>query len=283
MLSNPALTNIRLYLSARVSRNVHTTAFASWNYQITRMLVPGDWLHAVFAAIIGTALPYVAFLVGRDVSLCIIQMHSLKRTPVAGDSEITSANPQSDIDVDVDPEVDPDPDVESKSSATVGQNELPSNELTLRTHLIYFFFTLPLCISLLVATSAAAAVDRHHPIRRTKWASGAFAPLGATTRWLLSRFNRHGWFPRGTFIANMIGTLLDAVIGVVIILRDTGKSLDIVLPALISGLGGSLSTVSTWVNEASAMSRSHRYIYLATSLAVAQVLSILVYGTASWV
>eukprot|EP00037_Helgoeca_nana_P008744 m.77504 g.77504 ORF g.77504 m.77504 type:complete len:136 (+) comp19115_c0_seq5:956-1363(+) len=87
----------------------------------------------------------------------------------------------------------------------------------------------------------------------TLWSNGWAVRAPRTPRYTLSvRFNRDGWFPWGTFSANMLGTV---VLGITTIVLDRPR--DVVLSrweqAALYGLGngfcGCLSTVSTWVFE----------------------------------
>lgn len=87
----------------------------------------------------------------------------------------------------------------------------------------------------------------------------------------------------GTFIANISATLIDFIIGAVRIHRTHSHGVEILLSATITGFAGSLSTVSTWINEAVNMTPDKRYIYLILTVAVSQVLGIVIYGSAYWV
>ncbi|KAI0564677.1 putative fluoride ion transporter CrcB [Gracilaria domingensis] len=121
--------------------------------------------------------------------------------------------------------------------------------------------------------------------RRFFWMSGVFAPFGALLRWWLSRFNGKGErFPLGTFGANMTAMVLDLSIAVVLLVnRRISVAARFVLLAVISGLGGSLSTVSTWVNEATKLRRGWRYFYVLGTSSAALILGLAIYGTAFWI
>lgn len=140
---------------------------------------------------------------------------------------------------------------------------------------------------LFCGTFSGAIVGAFNSSRRRNWASVALAPLGATLRWALAtRYNRtvpNGGFPMGTFIANILATLIDFIIGAVRIHRTHSHGVEILFSATITGFAGSLSTVSTWINEAVNMTPDKRYIYLILTVAVSQVLGIVIYGSAYWV
>lgn len=102
------------------------------------------------------------------------------------------------------------------------------------------------------------------------------------------RFNRDGWFPWGTFSANMLGTV---VLGITTIVLDRPR--DVVLSrweqAALYGLGngfcGCLSTVSTWVFELRSLTtvpeRAVRYGMFTVLWAQALLLSTV--GVYNWV
>ena len=55
--------------------------------------------------------------------------------------------------------------------------------------------------------------------RRGQWLAILLGPFGCTVRWLLSKTNYKlkgswNWLPIGTFAANMLGCLVDYIVGV---------------------------------------------------------------------
>jgi fluoride ion exporter CrcB/FEX len=78
----------------------------------------------------------------------------------------------------------------------------------------------------------------------------AFAPLGAVLRFRLSKLNGKAWehFPIGTFAANMGGSILAVILSIAVSSSDI-SAVQVVLMAASTGFTGSLSTVSTFVNE----------------------------------
>lgn len=86
------------------------------------------------------------------------------------------------------------------------------------------------------------------------WWSILFGPLGCYVRYYLSRFNSalHGswkWFPVGTFTANMVACIIDYVMKCIPVRHPLDGASAAVLAGVIGGVGGCLSTVSTWVVE----------------------------------
>ncbi|KAL7473962.1 hypothetical protein ACHAXS_014253 [Conticribra weissflogii] len=112
------------------------------------------------------------------------------------------------------------------------------------------------------------------PFYRRLWMASLLSPLGTYCRWKLSSFNNSrvsfpkcrrrppsphkppAWFPLGTFLANLSGSLVSAAIAAVLTSSsfrdrdydDTSWTTS-VLAALSLGFAGGLSTVSTFVKE----------------------------------
>lgn len=150
---------------------------------------------------------------------------------------------------------------------------------TRRVVILVFVFS-----SLLSGCIAGAVLDVDAPIRRGYWGSAALAPIGAVTRWKLSRLNaRSSRFPIGTFTANIAAVVLDTAIGAAILVHtNTSTTARIFLDAIITGIGGALSTVSTWMVEIHSLSTAYRYLYIVSTIVTAQALGLLVYGTTFW-
>merc|ERR1711862_85584 len=70
-----------------------------------------------------------------------------------------------------------------------------------------------------------------------------FSPLGVILRWKLNKFHT---FPIGTFSANMLSCLLSGSVGF-FLAGNPNPEERLVLQSLISGLGGTLSTLSLFV------------------------------------
>lgn len=91
------------------------------------------------------------------------------------------------------------------------------------------------------------------------WWSILLGPLGCWLRYYLSRFNGKlpgdwKWFPVGTFAANITACVIDYVMKVVPVWHPLDTVSTAVLAGVVGGVGGCLSTVSTWVVEVSACS-----------------------------
>lgn len=142
-----------------------------------------------------------------------------------------------------------------------------------------------LFIILLVGVMSGTAVlpDRSG-LSRLFLASAMFAPLGAVIRWRLSFLNIHTpRFPVGTYIANMLAMALNFAILIAVEVKESvSNEVLFFLTALMAGLGGSLSTVSTWVTEGFKLCPLWRYCYILTTISSAVLLGALSYGVTVW-
>lgn len=133
-------------------------------------------------------------------------------------------------------------------------------------------------IFLLIILLATVAYPKHSFIAYTS----VFATVGAYARYRLSLFNpRYPTFPVGTFVANISGTWLLAIITVwsrfVVDYYDT--RVQAVLFGLSFGFCGCLSTVSTLVKEIDELPVKSAYVYSVTTSLVAQIGIILLYNS----
>ncbi|KAK9455347.1 CrcB-like protein-domain-containing protein [Dipodascopsis uninucleata] len=110
-----------------------------------------------------------------------------------------------------------------------------------------------------------------------------FGPLGTLTRWMLSRkLNQlKPSFPVGTFIANVLGTIL---IGIFTIGQQKTKNEVAcqVFQGLMDGLCGCLTTVSTFALELLTLQRGNAWIYGSTSVIIGFISMILTLGILHW-
>lgn len=171
----------------------------------------------------------------------------------------------------------------------------------------------------LSAASLALIVSRRgRDAEAVLWFAILLGPFGCWLRWLLARLNGKlgpapawSWFPAGTFAANMLACVLDYAVQAGAARHSSAGgsySLDggaaalplgrrplrpvelAVLSGVITGFGGSLSTVSTWVVEIQqqlvlGVPRRHIFRgwgYCLLSLGLAFSLGLLIYGVPMW-
>lgn len=230
------------------------------------MLADGQWLESVAGLFVGVCLSFCGFVIGRDVGTLLLYVAGRKPRQAIGDTTPVSNG-------------------QDKRASAEGTGEDGGGEAAGRTQVLTALCLLGIFLSLESLVILGAVFDKDNSTRRIFWASAMFAPAGATLRWRLSFLNRRtSRFPLGTFIANMGAIFYDAVVGAAVIAwTDPSVEAIIFLAATITGLGGSLSTVSTWIEEAFMQTASQRYVYVIVSLVCAQLLGILIYGTTFWV
>lgn len=114
-------------------------------------------------------------------------------------------------------------------------------------------------------------------------------PAGCIARWMLAINLNTGpsssHFFWGTWTANISACVIDFICSSVLA-RVSLTSLQVsLLNSIITGISGSLSTVSTWVTELQTLGLkpgSSSYIYGLGSVIPAIVLGIIIYGTSIW-
>jgi protein CrcB len=109
--------------------------------------------------------------------------------------------------------------------------------------------------------------------------TAVFGILGAYLRYFLSFLNpRFKDFPFGTFIANILGTWILAMLTLLSKFEVSYSNHPVmaVIFGLSYGFCGNLTTISTFVNELNNLKRRAGYIYGLTSTAVAQIGIILI-------
>jgi fluoride ion exporter CrcB/FEX len=127
---------------------------------------------------------------------------------------------------------------------------------------------------------------------RELWISILLTPIGALTRWRLSRLNTKGiswrgleWLPLGTFLCNIGGSIISVVATAA--RSNTSGHYSVsgemwtnpILYGLASGLAGSLSTVSTFVKEIVTIQsplRAHGYGY--STILISMITGIAIYS-----
>lgn len=234
-------------------------AFASWHLQVIKMLVEGPRLEAFVSVFLGICVAFCGLALGRDIGDLVIYVVNRKQ--------------RSSFD-----------NVAQRSGSPIEEPSTPNSVVGCTFSVLLFVF-----VDLYAAVLVGAVIDNENFSTRDRgflWICGAFAPYGAWLRWWLSRFNsvKENLF-LGTFAANMAAMVLD--LAVVAALRthvnsNMSQKTEFVLLALISGLGGSLSTVSTWISESSRLRRPWRYVNLIGTSAAAILLGIMIYGATYW-
>jgi fluoride ion exporter CrcB/FEX len=111
-----------------------------------------------------------------------------------------------------------------------------------------------------------------------------FAPLGCLLRFHLSLWlnGKVASFPVGTFVANMVGTVVLGMAWDIAHAQIGGVIGCQLLQGVEDGFCGCLTTISTWAAELSSLKRRHAYVYGLASVVVALVLMIAIMGGKRW-
>ena len=124
---------------------------------------------------------------------------------------------------------------------------------------------------------------------RGQFLSALLSPFGTYSRWYLSRLNgsiktkNWEWLPIGTFLANMIASIISALCAAITLkVPDDQYLAHTFLDAIKTGYAGSFSTVSTFVAEITGLSRAlpryfWSYYYGFGSLFIALILGVCSY------
>lgn len=135
---------------------------------------------------------------------------------------------------------------------------------------VIFAIVLLLCLALVLARGGSP------------WIGALISPPGALLRYSLSLALNRDSFPHGTLLANVLACFLDATLQALIYRKAGNPNTQLWFGELFSGLGGALGTVSAFAAELITLSSRSRLIYGFISIFVAQVIFLVIYGTAVW-
>jgi len=163
--------------------------------------------------------------------------------------------------------------VNSKKNLHIQDEKVPSTEFKMFPAVVIFMSLGAILVAGLVFVNSD---DAYSTTYRTMIYSGIFAPSGALLRWKLSGWNgttiTGGWFPLGTFIANLLACIISTTtIGLEYQLLGSNNFWAIgTVRAIKIGFSGCLSTVSTFISEVNSFLHSSQsvrgYIYITTTL-----------------
>eukprot|EP00591_Stephanopyxis_turris_P000206 CAMPEP_0195520642 /NCGR_PEP_ID=MMETSP0794_2-20130614/17369_1 /TAXON_ID=515487 /ORGANISM="Stephanopyxis turris, Strain CCMP 815" /LENGTH=535 /DNA_ID=CAMNT_0040650051 /DNA_START=38 /DNA_END=1642 /DNA_ORIENTATION=- len=156
------------------------------------------------------------------------------------------------------------------------------------THIIYTCMPFLISAGLLVTYALMDWTITSSRFYRTRWLSALFAPFGVILRWRLSFLNGKGkwkWFPTGTFIANLAGSMISAIaVGVSIQFENNGNYwIFPILSAIKIGFAGCLTTLSTFAVESNTLRKNYPqqakgFYYMFISLFLSCVFSLAIYA-----
>ncbi|EPX71687.1 CRCB domain-containing protein [Schizosaccharomyces octosporus yFS286] len=155
--------------------------------------------------------------------------------------------------------------------------------IPMHTHLIVRGLLLLLAVGFFVGISIYTAYTKDITHRGIGF-SLIFSPFGATLRLYLSRwFNSPKYYmPYGTLMANLLGTLLIAIVYMIPRITHCSPVSQSVLYGFQNGFCGCLTTLSTFVNELYNMPTKRAYIYFILSVAIGFSFCVVIDGATAW-
>jgi len=139
------------------------------------------------------------------------------------------------------------------------------------------FFGLAAWVVCLVTTITSENRVRTWPL------CGVFAPFGVFCRFYLSKLNTdRQWFKWGTFIANVLATILACVCLLCLKLPSITPLQTQMVRGFQRGFTGCFSTMSTFVKEMNTMRMHHGYFYGIVSIFVGYSLAFVIVGSYIW-
>ena len=151
--------------------------------------------------------------------------------------------------------------------------------------ILIFAFLLDGAASISTESESSRSLQNYHVF----CLSGIFAPFGALGRWFLTRYNRgylrgkYEWLPLGTLLTNLLGCIGSIIISSLLFSYNYDYESECILKALQTGCFGALSTVSTFANEISVLSKGfpsnvRGYVYAVGTISLTFTVSCIVYG-----
>ena len=255
----------RLHLGLRTGFCGSLTTWASWNEVATERIVTGDWARGLMTYLFGAELAACSTMIGTSLAAALLSYHDGARA--AGPEQLST---------------------ECSVDNTIGEPSPPP----LLSKPAMHFCTEDVVTALVLAGIAGAMVAgiaaSPSMLSRELCLSALFGPAGVLLRWQLGRLNgvwpRAPWLSLGTLAANSLGCILAAAVSAAISRRRLSAYWDSVVgAALISGLAGGLSTVSTVASETAMLMRGSKlkgYAYLGLTLVCGFVPAALIFGIA---
>lgn len=200
------------------------TTFSSWNSQMVLMMD-------------GTANPYLGSQVGAAIFGYVIGLQAAVSSYRGGRTVAAWTH--------------------RRKNPHVFDSELSKHDFQKKWHHDHVSWTTPVIVfiawGLLVTLYVMGDLYWGVPYYRILWIGCLTAPVGTILRWKLSTMNGRFGYPTGTFLANLIASILSSSLSAWAYIESSDKGAarwEIpTVKAVSYGLVGSLSTVSTFVKE----------------------------------
>ncbi|KAI9905221.1 hypothetical protein PsorP6_013954 [Peronosclerospora sorghi] len=282
------------------------TTFASWDLGAALMFVHGRWLNAIFMLCIQVASAIISLRFGFHVAEGIVHYFILREYPFR-----KPPINLGQLNLDLEKSIDRFREIKMHTFGPLVARRVRATEEWLAVardscnelmaeitqveheqhpihHRNMVWVMTALSLTVLFWILAFCGFDTYPSSRILAL---CFGPFGALLRWYLSLFNNSPMckqFPLYTFLPNVAASCLNCVMEVIGTTVYYEKSVsgyrDFVLfgqGGVMVGFLGSLSTVSTWVNELDSLSSTHMmwaYRYGLLSVVISQLASVFILG-----
>ena len=270
--SSPLQHNSALHLGLRTGFCGSLTTFASWILQMVKMMMGGsvsavgtEWVAALWGIYVNVALSLISLVIGQHLAIFLSNFYQKR------EKHLSEASGSED---------------QHKKDPAAHMNKGGQNWLI-------DLFMLAVLLTLTGASLAYAITDgesSESPYSpRSMWFSILLGPTGCIARWVLSLHMNAGlfesqWFYWGTWTANISACIIDFTCASLLVRVPLTSLQSSLLNSIITGISGSLSTVSTWVVELQTLGlksgSGEAYIYGLSSIVTAVSLGIIIYGSA---
>ena len=253
------------------------SSFSSWNSAMVNLMRNGQVGEAFVGYMLGLQLPIIAYRFGQHVAVYIFIWRcrrEAKRDERRGYGIRLSMNETSER------------DSEHNDDSDVGPDGLPKAEEEQGETASVRAVATALFILALVTQITSLSFFRN-PDQQQLALSLLFSPLGVLARWRLSKYN--SWrptFPIGTFSANILACALSGGFGS-LLAGNPGENERIALVSIISGFGGTMSSLATFIVEILAgidpvLFRFDGVIYAVISICSAMVVGFVFSASVDW-
>jgi fluoride ion exporter CrcB/FEX len=255
------------------------SSFSSWNSAMVGLMRKNQIGEAFVGYMLGIQLPIIAYRFGQHVAVFVFIWRcrfETRRDERRGYGIRLSTNEISERDSDNGEDENGDAHAPGSNGVESSERKIPSVRAVATALFV-----------MAVVTQCTALTFFSDPEKQLVALSLLFSPLGVLARWRLSRLN--AWrptFPLGTFASNIIACMLSGSLGQ-LLAGNPGPRERIVLVSIISGFGGTLSSLAAFIVEILAgidpiLFRFDGFFYAFASIFWAWLVGFLFSATADW-